>query len=650
MGLRIPTSLGENQEKGNAEETTPGHKDTGVAIAPEGAVAGSTTETASSPASSTFTSSLTTHPLELASQTSSTSAAILPTKSSTSVNAIELPKSSSEVQQGEGRQSTDLESASLSLSSGVPTINRVSDASNLAAPSTQTAVLSPTSAGAENAFEIFQSARSKQTTATQLASSISSTAIQSKSTVINQESSDVGALPEENPSTASERPGQAPKTTTSAQLATRLTSAPTISSDQANSVTILRTSVDVASSMSVSTSIVQIPSSLLGDEAPSAMALSATSPLHSNAATPPKYAYPDASNGYQAMAQGYNKVFQSLNPLSRCDPNDSKQASACVDGQPAKCELDGTYALQSCDDGKSCYAVPRKGGQPGLDVACFTPSDANKAIADGGKATSAHGSTENNAQSAANPLPTITNPKSKENSKTSATPTDTLNTISKGISRNGFDADSANLPPGAEADTDGNSSPSAATPTYEDISRTVQQSPVASAYISQSASAKDSSAEHNQQTLSSDQSQLEAQQTSSLLSQSTPKPSTDGGVQLSFPGGNGPDSDSRAGPKIQETKSNGSSRDPPPTAQKNALTADQQQQSDQAGAAPGPQLRKDVAAAHIQQPSSTPPSAASYTTAAHTPGITVAPMFGAGNQNGLITVTITQTTTIHDRG
>ena len=565
----------------------------------------------------------------------------------TAVATSRLPEVLSKAQPGSG-QPTNIEPSPTSSNPGSPAINADTSTSSLAAQSTQKSALLSSSAVAESAFGIFESARSKQATATQVASSVSSTAVQSPSTAHDRESSSHGALIGENSSATSGRLDQAPKSIMSAQLTNTLTNSQSIPSNQASSLTTSSTSASIASLTATSASIVQIPSSLLGDEAPSAMSLSSSSPRQSNSATLPKYAYPDASNGYQAMAQGYNKVFQSLNPLSACDPNDAKQASACVDGQPAKCEVDGTYTLQSCDGGKSCYAVPKRGGQPGLDVACFTPSDANKAIADGGRAALSQESSGKSAPSITSSSPTTTSVASKESLKASSRTSQTPETAPKGTSSTTFNAEQTNVLPAAQADMDGNSGPSATGSTFSTpaaTSRSGRQSSVLSTYTSQSSRTKGSSAEHSQQT----SSQPEAQQVSSPLPSPTSKAGTGSGVQLSFPGGNEPNSNPEAGGKPQDTKSHASPRDPPPIVQKNVLTTDQQQQSDRSEAAPVPQVQKDVAAARIQS-SITPLPTISSTTAGHTPGITVAPIFGASNQNGFITVTITQTTTIHDRG
>ena len=134
----------------------------------------------------------------------------------------------------------------------------------------------------------------------------------------------------------------------------------------------------------------QVPAAFLGDGKVPVSAPSG-SPSPQSTSKTVQYPYPDASMGASQMAQGYNSIFEGLDPLSPCDPNNKKHASACVRGQPAKCELDGTYSLISCDQGESCYAVPKANGQ-GVDIGCYNPQAAKQAIS--------AGSSSNNGQQA----------------------------------------------------------------------------------------------------------------------------------------------------------------------------------------------------------------------------------------------------------
>ena len=94
----------------------------------------------------------------------------------------------------------------------------------------------------------------------------------------------------------------------------------------------------------------------------------------STTAKAPNRNYPSADNGNLAMAVGYNQIFKGLNEDSSCDPTDKKAFTACVDGQPASCEVDGHYSLQSCPQGQTCYAMPQPEGQSGIDIGCALPS------------------------------------------------------------------------------------------------------------------------------------------------------------------------------------------------------------------------------------------------------------------------------------
>ena len=76
------------------------------------------------------------------------------------------------------------------------------------------------------------------------------------------------------------------------------------------------------------------------------------------------------------MATGFNQVYKKLDVTSQCNPNDVNQATACVAGELASCQSDGTYVLKSCPNGQSCYALPKSSGATGVNVECAVPSDA----------------------------------------------------------------------------------------------------------------------------------------------------------------------------------------------------------------------------------------------------------------------------------
>lgn len=120
---------------------------------------------------------------------------------------------------------------------------------------------------------------------------------------------------------------------------------------------------------------VQIPASNTYMFAPVTAVTSASS------VAKPTYNYPSAQNGNAAMASGFNQVYKTLSETSHCDATDTNQAFACISGELAQCQADGTYVLKSCDNGQSCYALPKSSGQTGVSVECAIPSDAAARLA-----------------------------------------------------------------------------------------------------------------------------------------------------------------------------------------------------------------------------------------------------------------------------
>ena len=98
----------------------------------------------------------------------------------------------------------------------------------------------------------------------------------------------------------------------------------------------------------------------------------------STLATPmiPGVQYPGTQSGSRAMATGFNEIYKKLDETSQCNPKDANQATACISGELASCQSDGTYVLKSCPDGQSCYALPNSSGLTGINVACAVPADA----------------------------------------------------------------------------------------------------------------------------------------------------------------------------------------------------------------------------------------------------------------------------------
>ena len=699
---RIASSEDGDQEQGDSQGKAAAHGAAGIDIAPEGAPAMDSTVTASPAATKALPSPVATHALDATSVTvnalaATSSATPNPTtstlkassegspnhqdKSSATLSesignlqddqsittatmqtqtAVPVPRLPAPFEAGGSVASSDTasQSESPSLSSGGAPLNDFSETATSAFESTETSASELAAAATEDALDAFQSARSKEATAALTSSLAAST--QSASAFQNGQSSSTQVAATQTMTPAKEKQSQASNAVNSAPSADAVVGTQSSSSSQPSSQAIKSESVTSTFADADSSSIVQVPSSILGNGNPTTTESGSSSPSPTSSATPPKYAYPDASNGYAAMAQGYNKVFQTLNPLSKCDPSDSKQASACVDGQPAKCEVDGTYSLQSCDQGQSCYAVPNPQGQSGLTIACFNPNYANKLVADGGAAASSKGDSAINTQMIATSSSTALSPTSALRIVATHR-SQTSNTASSGISSSAGSAQSFTVPPGAEADTEPSqsvevsSSPANPVATLADFPTRVTTSgreqtiPGTSTPIPQLATTttKDPIRNHEQTSLPG-LDQPRPQQITSPSASPTSKAGGAVGVQLSFPGAGNSESNSEAGQPSQGNETPVPSPSTPLIAQKNAVHADLEQPAEQSSIASPPTINSNVAAAHIA-PASTPPSQISSTAAASSPGITVAPMLGAGNQNGFITVTITQTTTIHDR-
>ena len=635
---RIATSADGNQEQGNNQQEGAPPSPVGIAIAPEGATTGEDTASGSSATISLSASPFVTHQKEAASSLHENQPTTA--KTAQAQTGVPIPRLPAPFSSGPSSGSLETVSQSDTPSSGAggASSNRVNDAPASAFHSTNPSASVSSAATTEDALDAFQSARSKQATATAAVTSISGATTQPASTSNDEKSPSTGiattqttAAPNNNvlPNQASRFFNGAHSTDASADIQNS-------SSDQASSQPSRTQTITTSSAVSNPSSTVQVPSSLLGDANISGSGFGSSPPTQSSSATPPKYAYPDASNGYAAMAQGYNKVFQSLNPLSKCDPADSKQASACVDGQPASCELDGTYTLQSCDQGQSCYAVPKPDGQSGLTIACFTPGEANKAVADGVAATSSKGGNFVDAQKVTFQSST-TIAKSTLDTEASTNPSRTIDATSRGISSSAGSAPSISVPLGAEADTQ----PSQSIEGSSGSANTKSSTPT-----SQFAATTTDPVQDHKQALRPGKDQLETQKASLPSPSPTSQAGGAVGVQLSFPGGNGSEAGSKAGKQPQPPESAVASPATPPLAQKNAVHLDQQQPVAQSSAMPSSQSHTDGAATQILPPD----TALSSTSAANTPGVTVAPMLGAGNQNGFVTVTVTQTTVIHDRG
>lgn len=159
--------------------------------------------------------------------------------------------------------------------------------------------------------------------------------------------------------------------TLSEVLSSTLKATPTKTSDALDTQT-ASTATTIASSTAA---VVQIPPSNTYMFAPVTPIVSASS------VAKPTIQYPSAQDGNNAMASGYNQIYKTLDMTSKCNANDKSQAFACITGELAQCQADGTYVLKSCDNGQSCYALPMPSGQNGVSVECAVPSDAAARLA-----------------------------------------------------------------------------------------------------------------------------------------------------------------------------------------------------------------------------------------------------------------------------
>ncbi|KAL9131271.1 MAG: hypothetical protein Q9217_000758 [Psora testacea] len=396
-----------------------------------------------------------------------------------------------------------------------------------------------------------------------------------------------------------------------------------------------------SSAPSMLPSIIQVPSELLGGASTPTSGSSVTSLSQSNKVSAPKYPYPNADGDNVAMATGYNDVFQRLNPTSKCDPNNAKHASACVDGQPAKCEVDGTYTLQSCDQGKSCYAMPLPDGRIGINIECQEPKVYQKAVSSGRAAASSRTSNTKIAATAATASAIASSQQvggaavassvanNKPTSPTIPTEAESLaqaDTVPSGAavpSENIPNADSTFAGFSAPASTSHNIQQTLASPTPTTITlntQTKQPGP-------------------HQQGAQRD----EDQQTSSSISPSS-LPKGGSGVILNFLGADDPAADSHREQQVQSKKNAATTPDIPPTEQKDKVFPSSLREP-QAPAAPSAQEVKPVAALADTVPSSTPLSPVSPTRSAKIPGLTIAPVADDHNPSGPVTVTVTYTTT-----
>ena len=382
----------------------------------------------------------------------------------------------------------------------------------------------------------------------------------------------------------------------------------------------------------------QVPASLIGSNADYNSAVSTSNVLQTTG-TAATSSSPSTTDGTAQIAQGYNEKFQKLNGLSQCDPTNNEQSSACVNGQPAKCEADGIYTFISCDKGEQCYAVPKANGKPGMDIGCYTPSAAQHAIAGAGPAGNgaqsgqaatpssdkvAPGQVVAGSMAQASATPSTTASASSQPSTKAVALADTVPSDSPANNPSGQKTGNTNsIFPEPKAGVGSINKPSststsqtAPTPTIGDLPKGGQDGSASSPPTNQGASSKQGSQPKTGQDGNADHKKQDQGSSSKSVSNDDDSVS---GIQLHFPGSKGSGDNSKD--KQSDAKQD-SGRTPPAAGQKNAIAA--------AG-----------------NPSSTPLPISTSTTAPA--GITPAPAQNGDPVKGFITVTVTETTTVHDR-
>ncbi|MDI1485188.1 MAG: hypothetical protein OHK93_000323 [Ramalina farinacea] len=553
--------------EGGEDQKGAGQSSSGVAIAPEGSVAGK--------------GDLNTASAAAAQPVSSTAA---------STTALLAPFMSTPSPSYPGGSASDLASAdafeafqsgrAAQASANPGTSSSGYQAQLVSASQPQTATPSLTSEGQQDQVPSSTGAtattagQSSAATGSSISSMPSAEEVQAASTTAISSTSNYGVV-----------------TTSASQVTNQLSASSDITSTSLPEITLARTTAETTSP------IVQVPSTLLGTVNPSTSTTGSSLNGQPSSSAKAQYAYPDASAGNVAMAQGYNSIFQGLTPESPCDPSNSQQASACVDGQPGKCELTGTYALQSCKSGFSCFAVPLPGGQSGVNIGCYDPDVAHHALQNDGTDTS---SASNSGQTSAGATTTFL----------TGNPTST-NAIMPEVASS--PAISTPLAVAAAAATTGAAAiPSSVTNGKAEVTSAAPSTPT-----STSGKAHFAQGMQSQNRVQAAPSQAnQPQPTSSLESSPASSPDANSGVQLSFPDQ----------PGIGSTVGSNNAKQNPPSNQKNAVQDDRQNVS----------------------PSPAVPSSPTAVTATSTAGITAAPAIGAGDAKGFITVTVTQTTTMHD--
>ncbi|KAL2045163.1 hypothetical protein N7G274_002244 [Stereocaulon virgatum] len=244
--------------------------------------------------------------------------------------------------------------------------------------------------------------------------------------------------------------------TSSGLLKTATNIASNVQASSSGTLSTQRTSASAAvSSASSQAAVVQIPAKNTFEFSPVTTTSSAPKPSST-------IQYPNAQEGNTAMASGFNQIYKTLQMTSSCDASDNNQAFACISGEIAQCQSDGTYVLKSCPMGQSCYALPLT-GKTGVSVECAVPSDAaaklaaepssaspNTMAASQAPSTIQQPATSPNAKSVSHLAPTIESPSSGSQAVSGTPSPESQPTVSRqgvGLVAGGINTPPTDAPP-----------------------------------------------------------------------------------------------------------------------------------------------------------------------------------------------------------
>lgn len=363
------------------------------------------------------------------------------------------------------------------------------------------------------------------------------------------------------------------------------------------------------------------------------------------------------------MANSYNQVFKTLSQTSTCNPKDNSSATVCIDGEPATCEVDGTYTLKSCPQGQSCYAIPQPAGQSGVNIGCYVPSSAAENLAAGSQSIPAAISSTPNPILADASKPTSTASLNTEAKQaivvaSSAAVLNAVTSKSAQAQITGPESTSIQLPPEQTA--------SPVSSTSHPVNVAQLQHEGASAQPEQFSSTKSSGASSATAKLDN-QSGSEPQQSMHEVAGSTRPPPLSltttipaasrssgpagkGGLVLSFPSDLPASTATVATQQPQPSPSADALPEAPTSNQKNFRPAAESvilagpSGEPSASASLNPGNGHVIAANNV--PAATTFAPSSVTVSVNAAGITIVPQ---PNSSGPVTVTVTVTMTIHDR-